>query len=128
MNMPRTVPAGMIAELAQQRGFLPVVLADIVTGDGASYFLTDFEGTYPAALVSAPAQYYAPWIKSAGPFKLTRDLSTDTGDLALENLGGNSISREASLALQSHEWEGAMAIVRLWLPALGDVIDQWSCY
>jgi phage-related protein len=118
------VRIGMELELRKQIGFAPIILLDIETGDGANFFWSDFEGSYPAVVVSG-TQAYSPWVKSAGPFKRTRDLSTDTADLVVQNLSGNSISRDAASALQNHEFEGALCVVRLFHPFFFDIIDQF---
>lgn len=76
----------------------------------------------------APLQFYNGWIKSGCSFTCTRDLSTNAGDLILQNLSGNSINRDVSLAVKSHEFEGALAITRLWLPLLDAAIKEFHCY
>jgi len=118
------VKIGMEAELRKQAGFSPIILLDIQTADSSTFFWSDFEGSYPSIIV-AGTQFYSPWVKSAGPFKRTRDLSTDTADLVIQNLSGNSIDRDAARALQQHEFEGALCIVRLFHPFFFDVIDQF---
>ncbi len=117
------VKIGMELELKKQGGFCSVILFDVQTADGTNYFWSDVEGIYPAVLTGAGNQLYSPWVKSAGPFKRTRDLSTDTADLIMQNLSGNSIDRDVAGALKAHEFEGALAIVRLWSPLVADVID-----
>lgn len=118
------VKIGMQLELSKKIGFSPIILLDIQTADGSTFFWSDFEGSYPSIIVSG-TQLYSPWVKSAGPFKRTRDLSTDTADLVIQNLSGNSIDRDAARALQQHEFEGALCMVRLFHPLSFDVIDQF---
>jgi hypothetical protein len=119
------VQLGMQNELRKQVGYGPVILMDVQSADGATFFWSDFEGTFPGLMVSGN-QNYSPWIKSAGPFKSTRDLSTDTADLVIQNLSGNSIDRDAAGVLGDHEFEGALCIVRIFHPFYNDVIDRFD--
>ncbi len=105
----------------------PVILLDIQTFDGTQYFWSDFEGTYPNKFTGAN-QFYNGWIKSGCSFTCTRDLSTNAGDLILQNLSGNTITRDVALALQNHEFEGALAITRIWVPLLDVAIKEFHCY
>lgn len=113
--MPRTLPAGMAQWMTGQSNIATVLLADIQTADGTNYFWTDVEGSYPSIITGA-TQFYTGWVKSAGPFYTSKDLSTNAGDFAVQNLSGNTINRDVSSALLAHEIEGALCIVRLWLP------------
>jgi phage-related protein len=125
--MPRTLPAGTAAWLAKQGGnAMPVVLADIQTGDGTQYFWSDYEGAYPTKFTGAN-QLYNGWIKNGFSFTRTRDLSTNAGDLVVQNLSGNTIVRDVSNALDTHEFEGALCIIRLWLPLFDQAMDEFHC-
>ncbi|MBZ5531547.1 MAG: hypothetical protein LAO20_08945 [Acidobacteriia bacterium] len=126
--MPVTLPAGTEAWLAKQGGgnFVPVILADIQTLDGTQFFWSDMEGTYLSSLTGAN-QFYNGWIKGGFKFTCAKDFSTNAGDLVLQNISGNTINRDVALALQSHEFEGALCIVRLWLPLLDAVLDEFHC-
>jgi hypothetical protein len=125
--MPRTLPAGTAAFLAQRGAmFVPIVLLDIVTIDGTQYYWSDYEGTYPTRATGA-AQFYNGWIKSGCNFTCTRDTTSNAGDLTLQNLSGNTIDRDVALALKRHEFEGAYAITRLWVPLLDVAIHEFHC-
>jgi hypothetical protein len=65
---------------------------------------------------------YRPWIKSIGPFNLSRSLATDAGEIMLQNISGNTIERDFAKVLANQEMEGALAIFRLWNPLLNDVM------
>jgi phage-related protein len=125
--MPRTLPAGTEAFLAKQGGmFVPIILLDIQTLDGTQYFWSDYEGTYPTKFTGAN-QFYNGWIKQGCNFTRTRDMTSNAGDLLLQNLSGNTIDRDVALALKSHEFEGAYAVTRLWVPLLDAAIDEFHC-
>ena len=125
--MPRTLPAGTEAFLARQGGmFVPVILVDIQTLDGTQYFWSDFEAMYPTKFTGAN-QLYKGWIKSGCNFTRTKDMSSNAGDLMLQNLSGNTIDRDVASALKNHEFEGAYAVTRLWIPLLDVAIDEFHC-
>lgn len=75
----------------------------------------------------APFALYSGWIKNGFNFTRTRDLSTNAGDLVIQNLSGNTIVRDVSNALDAHEFEGALCIVRLWLPLFDQAMDEFHC-
>jgi hypothetical protein len=125
--MPIIQPAGTEAFLAKQGGmFVPVILVDIQTLDGTQYFWSDFEGTYPTKFTGAN-QFYNGWIKSGCNFTCTRDMTTNAGDLTLQNISGNTIDRDVAAALKNHEFEGAYAVTRLWIPLLDVAIREFHC-
>jgi hypothetical protein len=75
----------------------------------------------------APFALYSGWIKNGFNFTRTRDLSTNAGDLVVQNLSGNTIVRDVSSALDAHEFEGALCVLRLWLPLFDAVMDEFHC-
>jgi phage-related protein len=106
--------------------FVPIVLVDIQTLDGTQYFWSDYEGTYPTKF-SGANQLYRGWIKAGCNFTRTKDMSSNAGDLLLQNLSGNTIDRDVATALKNHEFEGAYAVTRLWIPLLDVAIDEFHC-
>jgi len=125
--MPRILPTGMQQWLRNQSGIAPVVLADIQTADGTQYLWADFEGSYPS-LLTGTTQYYSGWVKHAAPFVCTKDLSTNAGDLFVQNLSGNSIDHDVSVAVGAHEFEGALCVIRIWLPLFDAAIISFHGY
>ncbi|HEY6349600.1 MAG TPA: hypothetical protein VI636_09345 [Candidatus Angelobacter sp.] len=113
--MPRTLAAGMQQWMRNEGSIAPIVLADIQTADGTQFFWADVEGSY-ISLLTGTSQFYSGWVKHAAPFVCTKDLSTSAGDLFVQNLSGNSIDMDVSLAVGVHEFEGALCVVRIWLP------------
>jgi phage-related protein len=125
--MPVTQPAGTEAFIAKQgASFMPILLLDIQTLDGSQYFLSDYEGNFLSKLTGL-TQFYSAWIKSGCNFTRTRDMTTNAGDLTLQNISGNTIDRDVAAALKNHEFEGAYAVTRLWVPLLDVAIDEFHC-
>jgi hypothetical protein len=75
----------------------------------------------------APFQFYNGWIKSGCNFTCTKDMSSNAGDLLLQNLSGNTIDRDVALALKNHEFEGAYAVTRIWIPLLDVAVREFHC-
>lgn len=113
--MPRTMPTGIQQWMANQSGISAILLADIQTTDGTQYFWSDWEGSYPS-LITGAMQFYYGWVKHAAPFVCVKDLSTNAGDFVTQNLSGNTLDRDVSVAVNAHEFEGALCILRVWLP------------
>jgi len=122
--MPIVFPDFVINELKLQSGPLgEIALLDIELRDFTQYFLTDTEGRYPSVLAGMDKNY-VPWVKSAGPFRMSSDSRTDAGDLILQNISGNPIEREVAGAFKAKEFEGALVVLRLWLPLCGYAIYE----
>jgi hypothetical protein len=109
----RDLAATAIAQLKRCQGIEPALLLDIQAVDGTWFYWSDLAGNYPRAL-DGVLQEYKPWIKSAGPLRLTKDSRTDAGDLTAQNLSGNDFVRDATTAITSSEFEGALVILRFW--------------
>ncbi|ABF42423.1 hypothetical protein Acid345_3422 [Candidatus Koribacter versatilis Ellin345] len=101
------------AILPRTSGFALAGLVDIETAAGDQFFVGTLGGTFPSRFDGSP-QIYKPWVKSAGPFKLTRTLRTDGGDVVFQNIIGNLIQRDVGRAFAITEFEGAYAVVRYW--------------
>ena len=126
--MPRSLSAPMISYIAEQSGFASIALLDVQTVDGTQYFWSDnnynqFPNEFSGALTT-----YSPWLKQVGPITLQKSFQADAGDIVLQNLSGNSIDRDVSSAVLAHEFEGALAVLRLWLPLFGGTFFQFHGY
>lgn len=111
--MPIDLDPAVTALLPRSSGFAPAGLLDIQTGAGAQYFIASMPGQFPSRF-DGSMQVYKPWLKSAGPFRLTRTLRTDSGDVILQNISGNLISKDVASAFANNEFEGAYAVFRYW--------------
>jgi phage-related protein len=121
------MPAGFEPFIKNQASLAPVLLADIQTADGAQYFWADVEGTYLSKITGAQQFYYG-WLKRGQSFSVARDLTTSAGDVVVQNLSGNTIGRDVQSALVNHEFEGALCIVRIWLPLFDASMTEFHGY
>jgi hypothetical protein len=122
--MPRVLPTGAANVMQQRLGLLPIVLVDLTTWDGSTFYWTDFTGSYPRRLDGASQEYTA-MVKSAGPFRHTRSLRTDAGNLIIQNMSGARF-RDAGTAMTAHEFEGSLCIVRYWSQVLSAAIYEFD--
>lgn len=65
---------------------------------------------------------YEPWIMSVPQIKFNRSLQTDFGKFVLQNLSGDTLSRDFEKIMRRSALEGAFFIYRLWQP---DVRASW---
>jgi hypothetical protein len=65
---------------------------------------------------------YLPWILSVPQITFHRSLQTDFGNFVLQNLSGNTVSRDFQKIMRSSALEGALFVYRLWQP---DAMASW---
>lgn len=98
------------------------LLVDVQLQNGSVFHWATVGGAY--SVVLGDPGYYAPWVKSVGPFRFTRSLRADAGDLLLQNLSGNTIDRDVGRAFRNGEFEGALVVVRAW--ELRERLSRWE--
>lgn len=59
---------------------------------------------------------YAPWLLSVPSFTFHRSLQTDVGSFVLQNLSGDTLSRDFEKIMRKSALEGAIFVWRLWQP------------
>lgn len=59
---------------------------------------------------------YAPWLLSVPSFAFHRSLQTDMGQFVVQNVSGDTLSRDVERTLRASAMEGAYFIYRLWQP------------
>ncbi|HWR17114.1 MAG TPA: hypothetical protein VN577_19955 [Terriglobales bacterium] len=112
--MPITYSAAQINSLKRRQGLAPTILLDVQVADGTTYYWSDRVGAYPAVIGAPATPQYAPKIKAAGPFGITRDNASDAGDVTIENLSGNTVRRYLSQEFRAREFYHALAVLRIW--------------
>lgn len=75
----------------------------------AVYYASSFAGL--GGMIS-----YAPWLLSVPSFAFHRSLQTDMGQFVVQNVSGDSVSRDVERMLRASAMEGAYFIYRLWQP------------
>jgi hypothetical protein len=81
-------------------------------------------GSYNPGAGANAAGYgpYLPWILSVPEFSFHRSLQTDVGNFVLQNLSGDTLSRDFEKIMRRSALEGAMFAYRLWQP---DALASW---
>jgi hypothetical protein len=107
-NLAQALPA--------RSGIAPIVLMDVLTQSGNYYFWGEMSGNFPCVLGAVPgaAVAYKAWILATQEFRFTRSLQTDSGEIQLQNLSGNTLRREVATLFASDEFTGAQFCYRLW--------------
>lgn len=71
-----------------------------------------------AIYYSVPANFggglYRPWLLDVPSFSFHRSLQTDTGSFVVQNVSGDTLSRDAEKILRASTLEGALFVYRLW--------------
>jgi hypothetical protein len=73
---------------------------------------TSFSGSYE----SNGNLLYSPWLLSVPSFSFHRSLQTDSGSFVIQNVSGDSLSRDFEKLARVSALEGAMFIYRCWQP------------
>jgi hypothetical protein len=122
--MPRVLPANLVNYISPMGAREHVKLLDVQLRDGSLYYFSDFNGNFPMKLGAGGNVQYKPWIKKAGPFRVTRTTSTDAGTVTFQNISGNTIDRDFAKLLNNGEFEGALVVYREWNLLLA--VTEWE--
>jgi len=69
---------------------------------------------YYSASDVAGGGIYKPWLLDVPQFAFHRSLQTDTGSFLIQNVSGDTLSRDAERLLRASTLEGALFVYRLW--------------
>ena len=103
----------LLAVGGARTGLPPVNLLDVQDVNGNTYHWADRKIT-EAAVIGAGNVQYLPWLLSCGPFTYNRSLVTDLGSFTIQNLSGNTLSRDLENTLRATTLEGAQFAYRCW--------------
>lgn len=91
----------------------PVTLVEVQTASGAAYFWSEQKATWPSLILAGANAEYLDWLTSA-EFHILGTTETDTATLAVQNISGNTVQRDAMLAFTTTELNGALCVIRIW--------------
>jgi hypothetical protein len=69
--------------------------------------------SYPGTTATGSGPYI-PWLLSVPQLTFNRSLTTDTGEFVIQNLSGDTLSRDFEKIVRRSTLEGAMFVYRLW--------------
>lgn len=124
---------GLMGAFADASGnvITPVAIgssATLIVPEGATqlllgindYNLEDNAGSFSVEIVSSVQTEsivdYKPWLLSVPSFTFHRSLVTDSGSFIVQNLSGDTRSRDTEKALRASAFEGAFFVYRCWQP------------
>jgi hypothetical protein len=110
--------AAIPANAASRSRVVAASLLDVQTVDGNIYYWSDRAlSGIPAAVTADGTDQdvtYAPWLMSAPTFTFNRSMQTDVGSFTLQNVSGDSVSRDFEKVTRRSALEGAFFIYRYW--------------
>jgi len=97
-------------------GIALIVLMDVLTQAGNYHYWAEAPGSFPCVFGTEPGAsvVYKPWILASQQFRFTRSLQTDTSEIQLENLSGDTLRRSVATVFANDEFTGAQICYRLW--------------
>jgi hypothetical protein len=67
---------------------------------------------FPPTIGSVNTVEYLPWLLQAGPFHQSRSMQSDIGQFTIQNISGDTISRDMSKIVTARAFEGAIFAYR----------------
>jgi hypothetical protein len=99
-------------------GVAPACLLDIQTMDGDIYYIADRAISFVPAVITPDGNpllaQYLPWLMTAPTFRFYRSTQTDTGTIQLQNISGDTVTRDFSRLARHSALEGAIFVFRWW--------------
>ena len=102
------------ASTTPNHGVAPVVLFEMLTAAGTTYFWSEHKALWPSVITGANAVPYLDWVSAQTSFYLYGSTQTDTMAISIQNISGNTIQRDAALAMSREELVGAFIVCRIW--------------
>lgn len=123
-------PGTLTGVIASHVGPAPACLLDVVRTNGDSFHWANapliatpvYTGNTPAwasTLVNPPAvwdNYYFPWLLNADGIHFYRSMQADQATFIVQNLSGNTLSRDVASLLRAASFEGALFAFRIYYP------------
>lgn len=90
-------------------------LVEVKTASGNVYLWTEHKGFYPSLINGGGKYAFQDWlVDGAQDFNIYGTAQTDTATVAVQNLSGNTVQRDVSLAFSKTEFIGAFVCISLW--------------
>lgn len=108
---------GVTGPMAATGGTSPISLIEVLTLAGASFFWSEQRIIAPAILTGTASALYLDWVTGVPKFHRYRSTQTDTASFTLQNLSGNTVTRDAATLFDANELIGALVYYRMWRAA-----------
>lgn len=106
--------ATLLAVAGARTGLPPVNLLDVQDTNGNIYHWADRKNFLAPVLIGEGVLPYVGWLLSCGPFVYNRSLVTDFGSFVIQNVSGDTLSRDMEKTLRGTTLEGAQFAYRCW--------------
>ncbi len=100
--------------MAASGGVAPVVLVEIQTISGQVLYISDAWIVANSLLSGESMVSYRPWLIGETRFTIYRSTTTYTAEFELQNLSGDTVSRDVSKFISANELTGALVWMRIW--------------
>ena len=100
-------------------GIAPANLLDVQTVEGDLHYWADRPVAAPYAITAdgnSAIGTYLPWLLSVPSISFHRSLQTDTGTFVIQNISGDSLSRDFEKIARRSALEGSLFVYRMWQP------------
>jgi hypothetical protein len=77
------------------------------------YFISEHQCTWPSILTGA-ATLFRNWLTGRPKFTQYGSTQTDTANLTIQNISGNTIERDIASIWSESEFTGALVVARIW--------------
>ena len=95
-------------------GYAPLSLLEIQTLQGKSYFYSDQDIVCNSIITGQAAVEYQPWLIAVPSFQMFRSTQTNTANFTIQNISGNTVTRDTASQIAADEFIGALVYYRLW--------------
>lgn len=115
--MARPFSPGVTGPMAATGGVSPISLIEVLTLSGASFFWSEQRIVANSVLTGAAQAQFLDWVTGVPKFHLFRSTQTDTASFSIQNLSGNTVTRDAATLFDANELIGGLLYFRLWRAA-----------
>lgn len=93
----------------------PVLLVELLTASGTFYCWSEHKTNWPSVIQGGGSYQFLDYlIPGAQHFNLTGTTETDTATIAVQNISGNTVTRDTASAFSESEFIGALVYCRIW--------------
>jgi len=107
----RTYSSTLQAVVGARTGIAPVDLLDVQDSNGNNYYWSS-RPISAASVIDGSTQSYLAWILNVGAWTFHRSMQTDMGTIRMQNISGDTLSRDLEKIVRKSALEGALFVYR----------------
>jgi hypothetical protein len=105
---------GVVNPMKASGGCAPVSLLELATASGSTYLWSEQDIANAPSILLGTQSAFQGWVVGQPKFTLTGTTQTDTGSISIQNLSGNTVTRDVATAFTRNEFSGVYVYYRLW--------------